>query len=142
MEVVDGCSLEELNAKLLLGNLPQKEVEKAKAGQKADYPNGIPECGADALRFGLLAYTQQGRNVNLDINRVVGYRHFCNKLWNASRFGLQYFGSDFKSCGGVDYTAPLAWEDRWILSRLSDCAKKCDAAFKNYEFANATTATY
>lgn len=69
-----------------------EEIEKAKKGQQADYPDGIPECGADALRFGLLAYTLQGRNVNLDINRVVGYRHFCNKVWNATRFGLMYFG--------------------------------------------------
>ena len=55
-----------------------------------DFPDGIPECGADALRFGLLAYTVQGRDVNLDIKRVVGYRAFCNKLWNAVRFAVTY----------------------------------------------------
>ena len=78
-----------------------QEIEKAKKGQQADYPEGIPECGADALRFGLLAYTLQGRNVNLDINRVVGYRHFCNKVWNATRFGLMYFGNDFAFPGAL-----------------------------------------
>jgi valyl-tRNA synthetase len=142
IEVIDGISLEDLHKKLYEGNLPEKEITKAKEGQKRDFPEGIPECGADALRFGLLAYTLQGRNVNLDINRVVGYRHFCNKVWNASRFGLTYFGADFRATGGFRYDAPLAWEDKWILSRLNACAEKCGQAFEKYEFANATTATY
>jgi len=142
IEVIDGISLEDLNKKLQEGNLPEKEIEKAKKGQAADYPDGIPECGADALRFGLLAYTLQGKNVNLDINRVVGYRHFCNKVWNATRFGLRYFGDDYKFSGCLRLDANFAWEDRWILSRLSACADKANSAFEKYEFANATTATY
>lgn len=142
IEVIEGIALEDLQKKLYEGNLPDKEIEKAKKGQQQDFPEGIPQCGADALRFGLLAYTLQGRNVNLDINRVVGYRHFCNKVWNATRFGLRYFGDDFKFPGSLTATTALAWEDRWILSRLSACAEKSNAAFQKYEFANATTATY
>jgi len=142
LEVIDGISLEDLNAKLLEGNLPDKEIEKAKKGQAQDFPDGIPECGADALRFGLLAYTLQGRNVNMDINRVVGYRHFCNKVWNATRFGLMYFGDDFKFSGQLQLDQRMQFEDRWILSRLSFCAQKTNQAFEKYEFANATTATY
>lgn len=142
IEVIEGISLADLQQKLYEGNLPEKEIEKAKKGQEVDFPDGIPECGADALRFGLLAYTLQGRNVNLDINRVVGYRHFCNKVWNATRFGLMYFGSDFKFPGSIRLDANLAWEDRWILSRLSICALKSNQAFEKYEFANATSATY
>jgi len=142
LEVIDGISLEDLHQKLYEGNLPDKEIEKAKKGQKEDYPEGIPECGADALRFGLLAYTLQGRNVNLDINRVVGYRHFCNKVWNATRFGLMYFGSDFSFPGSLKPDQSLAWEDRWILSRLSFCAQKANDGMTKYEFANVTTATY
>lgn len=65
-------------------------MERAKLAQKNDFPDGLPECGTDALRFGLLAYTVQGRDVNLDIKRIVGYRQFCNKLWNAVRFALTY----------------------------------------------------
>lgn len=142
LEVIDGIDLENLHKKLYEGNLPEKEIEKAKKGQQADYPDGIPECGADALRFGLLAYTLQGRNVNLDINRVVGYRHFCNKVWNATRFGLMYFGEEFTFPGALRPDLPLAWEDRWILSRLSFCAQKTNESLEKYEFANATTATY
>mmetsp|Transcript_63182 Transcript_63182/g.137388 ORF Transcript_63182/g.137388 Transcript_63182/m.137388 type:complete len:1069 (-) Transcript_63182:79-3285(-) len=142
LEVIDGIGLEELGQKLEEGNLPDKEIAKAKAGQKADFPEGIPECGADALRFGLLAYTLQGRNVNLDINRVVGYRHFCNKIWNATRFGLMYFGSDYEFSGSLRLDSPMAWEDRWILSRLSNCAQKANESFEKYEFAGATSATY
>jgi len=141
LEVVEGISLDDLQKKLEEGNLPEKEVLKAKEGQRRDFPNGIPECGADALRFGLLAYTCQGRNVNLNINRVVGYRHFCNKIWNATRFGLTYFGEDFRFGGLVDLRG-LAWEDKWILSRLSVCAEKSNTAFEQYEFAAVTTATY
>eukprot|EP00927_Polykrikos_kofoidii_P012600 TRINITY_DN15448_c0_g1_i1.p1 TRINITY_DN15448_c0_g1~~TRINITY_DN15448_c0_g1_i1.p1 ORF type:complete len:1130 (+),score=196.99 TRINITY_DN15448_c0_g1_i1:503-3391(+) len=142
LEVIDGISLPALNDKLREGNLPEKEVAKAIEGQKRDFPEGIPQCGADALRFGLLAYTLQGRNVNLDINRVVGYRQFCNKVWNATRFGLLYFGEDYTFCGSLRPTLPLAWEDKWILSRLSACAAKCNQAFEKYEFANATTAAH
>ena len=60
LDVINGISLEDLNKTLESGNLDPKEVEKAKLGQKQDYPNGIPECGTDALRFALCAYTAQG----------------------------------------------------------------------------------
>merc|ERR1719431_622674 len=95
LDVIFGVSLEELHKTLEGGNLDPREVEKAKAGQKQDYPNGIPECGTDALRFGLCAYTAQGRDINLDVMRVQGYRFFCNKLWNATKFAMMYLGPDF-----------------------------------------------
>jgi len=81
---------------LLDSNLDPKELERAREGQKRDYPQGIPECGTDALRFALCAYTTQGRDINLDILRVQGYRFFCNKIWNATKFALTYLGSQFK----------------------------------------------
>jgi len=95
MDVICGISLEDLHKTLEGGNLDPKEIEKAKAGQKQDYPNGIPECGTDALRFGLCAYTAQGRDINLDVMRVQGYRFFCNKLWNATKFAMMYLGAEF-----------------------------------------------
>jgi len=142
LEVIEGISLDDLNKKLYEGNLPEKEIQKAVEGQSKDFPDGIPQCGADALRFGLLAYTLQGRNVNLDINRVVGYRHFCNKVWQGTRFGATYFGDDYKYPGFLEMSDKLAWEDKWIIARLSYCADKSNQAFENYEFANVTTACY
>ena len=101
MDVIKGVSLEDLHKSLLNSNLDPKELDKAKAGQKQDYPNGIPECGTDALRFALCAYTAQGRDINLDVLRVQGYRFFCNKLWNATKFALMYLGPDFKPSKGL-----------------------------------------
>ncbi|XP_036140662.1 valine--tRNA ligase isoform X2 [Monomorium pharaonis] len=96
MDVIKGISLEDLHKQLLDSNLDPKELEQAREGQKRDYPQGIPECGTDALRFALCAYTSQGRDINLDILRVQGYRFFCNKIWNATKFALTYLGSQFK----------------------------------------------
>nr|CAD7263237.1 unnamed protein product [Timema shepardi] len=102
MDVIMGVSLEQLHLQLNESNLDPKEVEKAKDGQKQDYPNGIPECGTDALRFALCAYIMQGRDINLDILRVQGYRFFCNKLWNATKFALLYLGNDFQPSSHIN----------------------------------------
>lgn len=90
LDVIHGVKLEELMAQLEGSNLDPAEIDRAKEGQKQDYPQGIPECGTDALRFALCQYTSQGRDINLDVKRVQGYRFFCNKLWNATRFALNY----------------------------------------------------
>eukprot|EP00898_Chlorokybus_atmophyticus_P007302 jgi/Chlat1/7573/Chrsp63S07062 len=145
LEVIEGVSLEELHAKLEQGNLEEKEVERAKAAQKEDFPDGIAECGTDALRFALLAYTTQPRDINLDVKRVVGYRMWCNKLWNATRFALMNL-TDFTPHEGVMHvdtsslSSPLAV--RWVLSRLNNAINTTVKAFEAYEFANVTTSVY
>lgn len=96
MDVICGISLEELQNALLSSNLDEKELAKAMEGQKRDFPGGIPECGADAMRFALCSYNLQSRDINLDILRVQGYRFFCNKLWNAIKFALMYFDGTTK----------------------------------------------
>ncbi|KAI5735502.1 hypothetical protein M8J77_019277 [Diaphorina citri] len=94
LDVVKGISLAGLQGRLLQdSNLEAAERQRAADGQKRDYPQGIPECGTDALRFALAAYMSQGRDINLDILRVQGYRFFCNKIWNAARFSLTIFSS-------------------------------------------------
>lgn len=95
IDVIEGCKLEALHNQLLEGNLDATEIAKAKAGQKRDFPDGIPQCGTDALRFALCAYTTGGRDINLEILRVEGYRKFCNKLWNATKFAFLKFPDDY-----------------------------------------------
>uniref|UniRef100_H3CRE9 Valine--tRNA ligase n=1 Tax=Tetraodon nigroviridis TaxID=99883 RepID=H3CRE9_TETNG len=142
LDVITGIALEGLHAQLTDSNLDPLEVEKAKQGQKADYPNGIPECGTDALRFALCAYTSQGRDINLDVNRILGYRHFCNKLWNAVKFAMRTLGDNFVPTEKAQLCGEESVSDRWILSRLSAAVALCDAAFKTYDFPALTTAIY
>mmetsp|Transcript_6107 Transcript_6107/g.16564 ORF Transcript_6107/g.16564 Transcript_6107/m.16564 type:complete len:1021 (+) Transcript_6107:92-3154(+) len=152
LEVINGYKLTDLLAKLDQGNLDPKEVAKAKDAQTKEFPGGIPECGSDALRFGLLAYTQQGRDVNLDIQRILSYRQFCNKLWQATRFALQKFPPGFRPeplpCV-IDATAPNgptavfdSLADAWILDRLHAACAAVDAHLKAYEIADAISAVY
>uniref|UniRef100_A0A8C8S2U5 Valine--tRNA ligase n=1 Tax=Pelusios castaneus TaxID=367368 RepID=A0A8C8S2U5_9SAUR len=142
LDVISGITLEGLHEQLLESNLEPVEVERAKQGQKSDYPNGIPECGTDALRFALCAYTSQGRDINLDVNRILGYRHFCNKLWNATRFALRGLGDSFQPPPGPKPTGAESLIDRWILSRLSLAVELSDAGFQAYDFPAITTAIY
>jgi valyl-tRNA synthetase len=145
LEVIGGCSLESLQERLETGNLPQKEVLRAKKNNEKEFPTGIPECGTDALRFGLLAYTSQGRDINLDVKRVVGYRNFCNKLWNATRFALQ-FVSDFTPSANVldDVVASgkMAIRDKYMISRLMAGVGKVDELLSSYSFGDAQQAAY
>lgn len=116
-------------------------MEKAKSGQKADFPEGIEECGTDALRFALVAYTSQARDINLDIKRVVAYRHWCNKLWNATKFAMKYLPDDFAPASSPD-TSAYPFFCRWILSCLSRASETTVQAMERYEFSTATTAVY
>eukprot|EP00956_Cyclotella_meneghiniana_P010179 scaffold14046_cov76-Cyclotella_meneghiniana.AAC.8 len=145
LEVIDGCTLATLLKKLDEGNLPPKEVARAKKDQETDFPDGIPECGSDALRFGLLAYTVQGRDVNLDMKRVVGYRLFCNKLWNATRFALQ-FVSDFQPTANIldelMGSGKMAIRDKFMISRLMACSEVVNDCFTNYKFGDAQMEAY
>lgn len=122
---MEGIELDTLLSKLHTGNLDQKEVEKATANHTADFPEGIPECGADALRFGLLAYTSQGRDINLDVLRVVAYRKFCNKLWNATKFALTQFDGQFVPPRNISEVDALVkkggsrFADRWYVHLIN-----------------------
>ena len=154
LHVIDGISLEDLHATLEGGNLDAKEVARAKEGQKADFPEGIEECGADALRMALVSYTTQARDINLDIKRVVTYRYWCNKLWNAIRFGMMNLGEGFspdpaatrrdkaKRRGGSGGGEELPLACRWILSRLDAAAAASNAGFEGYDFAAVVNAAY
>lgn len=141
LDVINGISLEGLHAQLLDSNLDPKEIEKAKLGQKQDYPDGIPECGTDALRFALCAMCY-GRDINLDILRVQGYRFFCNKIWNATRFALNSLGENFVAPDDFNLIGNESYMDLWMLSRLSSAVQNANKGFESYDFVLTTTAIY
>jgi valyl-tRNA synthetase len=145
LEVINGCSLASLQERLEGGNLPAKEVERSKKNNELEFPDGIPECGSDALRFGLMAYMVQGRDINLDVKRVVGFRLFCNKLWNATRFALQ-FVADFTPTptllDDLMASGKMATRDKFMISRLMKAVEAVNDFFSSYRFGDAQQAAY
>ncbi|KZV99018.1 hypothetical protein EXIGLDRAFT_763016 [Exidia glandulosa HHB12029] len=143
VDVIQGISLEGLHAQLLQGNLDATEVKKAQAGQKADFPKGIPQCGTDALRFALCAYSSSaGRDINLDVLRVEGYRKFCNKLWNATKFALLKLDDSFVPEATATPTGRESMVERWILHKLNIAAKEMNDSLESRNFMAATSSAY
>jgi valyl-tRNA synthetase len=147
IDVIEGITLEGLHASLLKGNLEPRDIEKAKETQRRMFPDGISECGTDALRFALCSYFGgQSTDINLDINRVVAYRNFCNKLWNAHLLSANWLTQNapdgrFTPKDDFALTAPSIF-DRWILSRLQNAVLAAQSGFKSYDLSQATTGIY
>ncbi|TVU32076.1 hypothetical protein EJB05_23794 [Eragrostis curvula] len=141
VDVINSISLDDLQKKLEYGNLDPKELETAKEGQMKDFPNGIPECGTDALRFALISYTSQSDKINLDIKRVHGYRLWCNKLWNAVRFAMSKLGDQYMPPAAIAVTSlpPIC---KWILSMLNKAVGKIVLSLEAYRFSEATSSIY
>lgn len=142
LDVISGISLEALFEKLKAGNLDPREFEKASAGQKQSYPNGIPECGTDAMRFALCAYTTGGRDINLDILRVEGYRKFCNKIYQATKFVLGRLGEDYQPPATSALSGKESLVEKWILHQLTIAAKDVTTHLDKREFSEATSSVY
>ncbi|CAN7096473.1 unnamed protein product [Brassica rapa subsp. narinosa] len=141
LEVINGVTLDALHKRLEEGNLDPKELVVAKEGQVKDFPNGISECGADALRFALVSYTAQSDKINLDILRVVGYRQWCNKLWNAVRFAMMRLGDDYSPpLTLTPETMPFSCQ--WILSVLNKAIAKTVESLNAFEFSDAANTVY
>jgi valyl-tRNA synthetase len=140
IDLVDGISLEALVAKRTQNLMNPKQVQQVAKQTQQDYPDGFPAFGADALRFTFASLATHGRDVRFDIKRIEGYRNFCNKLWNASRFVLMNSttqpGSAVES-GGSGYFA-----DVWIISRLQQVISTVTTAFDSYRFDLAARALY
>lgn len=141
-DVINGISLEDLHKLLLKGNLDPREIEKAKLGQKESYPDGIPQCGTDALRFALCAYTTGGRDINLDILRVAGYRKFCNKIFQATKFVLMRLGDDYKPPNSLKLSGNESLVEKWILHKLTKTTEKVTKSIENRDFYETTQAIY
>jgi valyl-tRNA synthetase len=141
LDVIDGVSFEDLLAKSTQGLMLAAHKEAAAKRIKRDYPGGIPAYGADALRFTFAALSTHGRTLNFDLKRAEGYRSFCNKLWNATRFVLMNCeGHDT----GLDAARPVEMSavDRWIVSRLQRTERAFADALAEYRFDVAARAVY
>jgi valyl-tRNA synthetase len=139
LDLIDGVDLETLVAKRTTGMMqPQLKARIEKATRK-EFPDGIPAFGTDALRFTFASLATTGRDVRLDLGRVEGYRNFCNKLWNASRFVLMNTADHDCGPGGE---MELGIADRWIRSRLGEAARNALEAFDSYRLDLAAQAIY
>ncbi|KAE8141010.1 valyl-tRNA synthetase mitochondrial precursor [Aspergillus pseudotamarii] len=142
IDVMEGIQLQTLHDKLLLGNLAEKEVATATKYQKKAFPKGIPECGADALRFALVSYTTGGGDIAFDIQVIHGYRRFCNKIYQATKYVLGKLGDDFKPQPAVSKTGRESLSERWILHKFNSAAKEINEALEQREFNVVATTVY
>ncbi|KAG3171264.1 putative valine--tRNA ligase, cytoplasmic [Phytophthora cactorum] len=143
LHVINGISLDQLLSDLQGGNIESRELKKAEKELKKEFPKGIPTCGADALRFTLASYLQQGRQINMDVQRVVSYRHFCNKVWNAVRYALPLLETDNANSESVDLSLlrdDMTLADRWIMSRLAAVVSEVNDGIAANQLATSVAA--
>ncbi len=138
LDIIDGISIEDLVAKRTTGLMQPRMAEKIEKATRKEFPDGIVAHGADALRFTIAALATHGRDIKFDMSRAEGYKNFCNKLWNASRFVLMNTeGAKFQ---GVPQ--PVTDAEKWILARLAKVAAEAQAQFADYRFDLLSQALY
>ena len=141
LDLIDGTTQEALVAKLTSNLMDPRQAEAIAKRTRRQHPNGIPAFGADALRFTFASLATFGRTLNFDLDRCDGYRNFCNKLWNATRFVLM--NVDGKDVGQDESLATtLTFVDRWLLGRLQRAKHDIASHLDAYRFDLAARALY
>jgi valyl-tRNA synthetase len=141
IDLIDGIDLAALVTKRTAGMMQPKLAKKVEKATLKQFPDGINAYGTDALRFTYYSLASTGRDIKFDIGRIEGYKNFCNKIWNATRYVLM--NCENEDCGvAAESEVTLSLADRWIISKLQETEDNVAKAVGNYRFDHASQALY